>query len=75
MYHFNISPNSTCIIMNTFIIIKLGMVICYHLVIYAYFVYINGSSHMNQIKWYMEMQYNDIQIIIKQYGRTGIHNT
>ena len=28
-------------------------------------------SHINKIKWYMEMQYNDIQIIIKQYGRTG----
>ena len=73
MYHFNISPNLTCIVMNTCIIIQLCMVICYHLVIYAYFVYINGMNHINQIKWYMEMQYNDIQIIIKQYGRTGIH--
>ena len=72
MYHFNISPNSTCNIMNTYIIIKLCMVICYHLVKYASFVYINGRSHINKIKWYMEMQYNDIQIIIKQYGRTGI---
>ena len=71
MYHFNISPNSTCNVMNTYIIIQLCMVICYHLVIYAFFVYINGMSHINQIKWYMEMQYNDIQIIIKQYGRTG----
>ena len=26
---------------------------------------------INKMKWYMEMQYNDIQIIIKQYGRTG----
>ena len=58
---------------------QLCMVICYHLVIYASFVYINGSSHINQIKWYMEMQmiiHNDIQIrIIKQYGKTGIHYT
>ena len=44
MYHFNISPNSTCIIINTYIIIQLCMVICYHLVIYASFVYNNGSS-------------------------------
>ena len=71
MYHFNISPNSTCNVMNTYIIIQLCMVICYHLVIYASFVYINGMSHINKIKWYIEMQYNDIQIIIKQYGRTG----
>ena len=72
MYHFNISQNSTCNVMNTYIIIQLCMVICYHLVIYASFEYINGRSHINKIKWYMEMQYNDIQIIIKQYGRTGI---
>ena len=73
MCHFNIFPNSTYIVMNTYIIIQLCMVICYHLVIYASFVYINGSSHINKIKRYMEMQYNDIQIIIKQYGRAGIH--
>ena len=66
MYHFNISPNSTFNVKNTYIIIQLCMVI------YASFVYINGRSHINKIKWYMEMQYNDIQIIIKQYGRTGI---
>ena len=32
------------------------------------------QQSINKIKWYMEMQYNDIQIIIKQYGRTGIHS-
>ena len=61
--------------MNQYIIIQLCMVICYHLVIYASFVYINGSSYINKIKWFMEMPYNDIQIIIKQYGRTGIQYT
>ena len=35
----------------------------------------NGGIHINKLKWYMEMQYNDIQIIIKQYGRTAIHYT
>ena len=30
MYHFNISPNSTCIIMNTYIIIQLCMVMYYN---------------------------------------------
>ena len=75
MYHFNISPNSTCIILNTYIIIQLCIVICYNLVIYVSFVYINGSSHINKIKCYMEIKYNDIQIIIQQYGRTGIHYT
>ena len=36
---------------------------------------INGSSYINKIKWFMEMPYNDIHIIIKQYGRTGIQYT
>ena len=55
MYHFNRSQNSTCIIMNTYILIQLSMVICYHLVIYASFAYINGRSYITKIKWYVEI--------------------